>query len=206
MTTEERLESLERGLSAAKLRNKYLLIGLVILAIAWAFTSTTGTVQAQAGENIIQAESFELVDSQGTVRAALVVHDDEPGLALYDENGTVRAALGMSEFGPVLGLADENGNLRATLGVSDELGPGLYLYDEIGNVRAGLDVRELGSWLYLYDEIGNVRAGLSVIELGSGLYLYDENETLRAGLGVSDEFGPGLDLCDENGRLIWSAP
>ena len=32
MTTDERLEALEHGLSAAKRRNKYLLIGLLLLA------------------------------------------------------------------------------------------------------------------------------------------------------------------------------
>jgi len=127
MTIEERLESLERGLSAAKRRNKYLLIGLVVLAIAWAFTSTTGTVHAQAGGNIIQAEGFELVDSQGNVRARLTMLDSGPGPA-FDENGNTQAGQDVIDGGPMLGLYDENETLRAGMVVygSDPL---LWLSD-----------------------------------------------------------------------------
>jgi len=111
MTIEERLEALERGLSAAKRRNKYLLIGLVLLAVAWAFTSATGTVQAQAGDKIIRAEKFELVDPQGRVRALLSVSDEiGPELGLFDENGKLRAGLIVSDKGPALDLLDENGH------------------------------------------------------------------------------------------------
>jgi hypothetical protein len=154
MTTEERLESLERGLSAAKRRNKYLLIGLVALAVAWAFTITTRTVRAQSNENIVQAERFELVDSEGNVCAELSVFDSGPGLVLYDENGTIRAGLTVSdESGPGLSLFDENETFRARLAVSDAFGPGLALYDENEKNRAKLAVLdEFGPGLYLYDE------------------------------------------------------
>jgi len=131
MTIEERLEALERGLSAAKRRNKYLLIGLVVLAIGWAFTSTTGTVQAQGGENIVRAEKFELVDSQGNVRAALAVTDSGPTLEFYDENGKTRAALNVFDSGPMLRLYDESETFRAVLAVSYDV-PWLCLLDANG--------------------------------------------------------------------------
>lgn len=96
--------------------NKYLLIGLGILAIAWAFTSTMGTVQAQAGNNIIQAEGFELVDSQGLVRARLTMLDSGPGPDFdANANGNVRAGQDVIDGGPMLGLYDEGEILRAGL-------------------------------------------------------------------------------------------
>jgi hypothetical protein len=153
MTTEERLEALERGLSAAKRRNRYLLIGLVVLAVAWAFTITTRTVRAQSNENIVQAERFELVDSEGNVCAELSVFGSGPGLVLYDKDGAIRAGLTVSdESGPGLSLFDENETFRARLAVSDS-GPGLALYDENEKNRAKLAVLDaFGPGLYLYDE------------------------------------------------------
>jgi hypothetical protein len=118
MTTEERLEALERGLSAAKRRNKYLLIGLVVFALGFGFTITTGAVQAQPDENIIRAEMFELVDSQGNTRARLGVDDSGSALlALSDKNGEPRVVLSVTDIGPGLGMFDD-------------LGPGLELLDE----------------------------------------------------------------------------
>ncbi len=154
MTIEERLESLERGLSAAKRRNKYLLIGLVLLAVAWALTSATGTVQAQAGENIIRAERFELVDSQGRVRGVLSATDDGAGLYLYDENGKG----------------------CATLCVSDELGPGLAVCDANGTSRAMLDVLDGDPELVLYRADGTGRAGQTVLDRAAGLGLFRWDE------------------------------
>jgi hypothetical protein len=128
MTIEERLETLERGLSAAKRRNRYLLIGLVVLGIAWAGTITTGCVQTQTGDKAIRTEKIEVVDSQGRVRASLGVADGGPALAMYDEKGKPRAGLVVTEKVPGLFLYDENGKLRASLGVADD-GPGLLLRD-----------------------------------------------------------------------------
>ena len=151
MTTQERLEALERGLSAAKRRNKYLLIGLVLLAVAWAFTSTTGTVQAQTGENVVRAERFELVDSEGRVRAGLGVFNGMPGLLLYDANGTNRVELSVSDRGTGLFLYDANETPRAKLLASDD-GSALGLFDTNGKHRAGLTVlAEIGPELYLWD-------------------------------------------------------
>jgi len=178
MTTQERLEALERGLSAAKRRNKYLLIGLVLLAVAWAFTSIAGIVQTRARDKIIRAEGLELVDSRGNVRITL----------------------GMTEFGPALRLFDENGRFRASLIVSDN-GPALALCDENETPRAGLTVTEFGPGLCLYDKNGKGCADLKVSDDGPMLDLFDENGTFRAGLGASV-----LVLADEKGCPVWFAP
>ncbi len=226
MTTEERLVALERGLAAAGRRNKYLLIGLVVLAVGWAFTSTTRTVQAQADENIIRAEKFELVDSQGRVRAVLGlgISDNETGLTLFDENGMPRIVLAKLDSGMCLSMFDENGTGCAELSISDA-GTGLLsLSDKNGTCRASLSVLDSGPRLRLFDENGTLRTALNetglslcdengtfravlfVLDSMMGLGLNDENETCRARLVVSDEFGPDLYLSDENERSIWRAP
>ena len=214
MTTEERLEALERkteeqrrGLSVAKRRNKYLLIGLVILAIAWAFTSTTETVQAQAGGNIIQAEGFELVDSQGHVRAMLSLIDNEPRLTLFSENGTLFVSLGglNGEPGQALALCDENGMPRIALQVRDSE-PELILQDENGMIRAGLVIYNGEPQLSLFGEDGVSTIGLGVSYDGSVLAFGDKNGVPRASIGFLDEYGSRLELNDRNGRIIWSAP
>jgi len=150
VTTEERLENLERELARAKRRNRRLLaaVGLVagVFAVAW-IVPGTDTAHAVAGAGIanraeaqgsgvppvIRAGQFELVDGNGKVRAVLEVTKDRPRLALYDETGKSRVILNASKHGPGLALFDENGRIRALLNVSKD-GPrlGLFGADEKG--------------------------------------------------------------------------
>ena len=156
MTIENRLEALERGLSAAKRRNRYLLVGLVVLAVIWAFTSIMGPVQAKAGENIIRAEGFELVDSHGHTSAVLGVTSRGPVLGLYDENGELRVGLTVFNGEPGLSLLDENGKFRAVLDVTDFVGPRLLMRDENGQPRASMVIVDGEPRLYLDDENGRL--------------------------------------------------
>ncbi len=171
MTTEKRLASLERS-------NKYMLIGLVVLAVGWAFTSTTQTVQAQADENIVRAEGFELVDAQGRVLASLDVLDMSMLLLLGIINDeTEMDKLTAPDSMTALSLCDENGMPRAVLCET-----GLHLYDET-----------LTSFLNLgMSYSGRPRLGMSYRE---GLI----------SLGVFGS-GPELEFYENNGRTIWSAP
>ena len=63
-----------------------------------------GKTQAPVRE-VIRAERFELVDSQGRKRAVLVLTREGLLLALYDEAKKVRATLGAVPEGPALVLA-----------------------------------------------------------------------------------------------------
>jgi hypothetical protein len=160
MTTEERLEKLERELAAAKRRNHWLLtiMALIIggLTLVWTLTKTTSAAYAQEAEavqKIIRASEFVLVDENGKIRAALSVSKDGAGLTLWDENGKFRASLSANKDGTMLGLRDENGKLRASLSAVKD-GPGLDLFDENGKPRAGLAVLKDGSLLHLKDENG----------------------------------------------------
>jgi len=193
MTTEERLENLERELARTKRRNRWLVavVGLAVvgLILAWTWNKTTATVQAQAvggAEKVIRANAFILEDENGKTRA--------------------RLGLGLNNAGPVaLDLFDENGKDRVEL-VADMYEPRIRLYDEKGKARAWLRVGKDGSpSLDLRDENGEIRAMVSLDEYGACLHLSDENGKIRAWLRVLKD-GPSLLLSDENRKTIWSAP
>ena len=121
MTTEERLEILERELARAKKWNLWVLASLSLavglFALGWYFTGTTGRAAEEVVKEV-RANKFTLVDAKGRSRAMLGLIEGGPGLALYDENGEVRVWLAVSKDGPGLSLADENGK---TAGIIEPL-------------------------------------------------------------------------------------
>ena len=94
MTTEERMEKLERELARAKRRNRWLAvvlltIGATALAVTALSAPSIPTALAEAGGpvNEVRASRFVLVDETGKTRAGLAVDKDGPGLGLVDEKG-----------------------------------------------------------------------------------------------------------------------
>jgi hypothetical protein len=144
MTTEERLEKLERELACAHRRSRWLLAVLVLavggLCLARTWTSTTALAQAQgaiATPRAVRASEFILEDENGKTRASLNVGKDGPGLTLYSENGKGCAGLSVCTDTPSLFLRDKNDRLRADLALSKN-GPTLNLFDENGKPRVAL--------------------------------------------------------------------
>ena len=140
------------------------------------------------GAKVVQAERFELVDSDGKVRATLgfTVEGREggPTLNLSDEDGKARAVLVLTPGGsPSLGLFD--GQRGAVLYVQRHTGPGLSLYDKEGKILAEMGI----------DEDGNPRMDLS-----------DKGRRRRASLWLDRAGSPGLALHDKDGKVIWEAP
>jgi len=113
MTTEERLENLERelkktkaGLTASKRRNRWMLGGVALLILGCL------AIAATPGNNrTIRANTFILEDANGKPRASMSMDKDGPSLVMCDANGKTRAGMSASEDGSGLVLADENGNL-----------------------------------------------------------------------------------------------
>ena len=212
MTTEERLEKIERELAAAKRCNHWLLTIVVLtvggLGLVWTLTKTMPAAYAQEAEavqKVIRANGFVLVDEKGKERAVLAVVKSVPRLSLFDENGKPRAGLGVDKDGPRLSLFDENGKPRAGLSVPKD-GPMLSLWDENGKTaRVVLAVTKDGPALALVDENGMPRVGLNVSEDMPQLILFDEKVNPRAGMIVMKD-GPQLVFSDENRKPIWSAP
>jgi len=178
MTTEERLEKLERELGSAKRRNRWLVtaVALTVAGLSLGWTLTTAIPAARA-------KGVAAVPK--TVRAREFV--------LVDERGTMRAMLGMGGE-PVLILADEKGLTRAMLTVNANGGGSLFLHDKNNRTRIGLSAGEKGSMLFLNDENENHRAVFGVAEtvtLDGKTITYPESSLLL--------FGP-------DGKVIWQAP
>jgi|WetSurMetagenome_2_1015567.scaffolds.fasta_scaffold54649_3 hypothetical protein len=97
-----------------------------ILIVIWGLLLAGGGL-AQAQQQTVQAQKFELVDSQGKVRAALTtVESDNPALVFYDNNGKIRLLLRLREIEgyPFLALGDNNEKPLAYLKINPE-GSGL---------------------------------------------------------------------------------
>lgn len=87
------------------------------------FSSAPAFAQGEpAIEKCIQAESFQLLDPGGNVRAELCIGPDgNPGLAMIDENFVTRVRFALGQGGrPSLSLTDENRRLRAHIPLDEE--------------------------------------------------------------------------------------
>jgi hypothetical protein len=107
MTTEERLEKLEKELAGAK------------------------TIRAERFEVVDSAGNVRAVLSVGLTPAKL----GQLGLELFGQDGkTCRAVLGTKDGSPLLVLCDQNGKTRAGLSVAADGTPRLELLDQNGKV------------------------------------------------------------------------
>ncbi len=162
MTTEERVERLERELVATKQWNRRLLIGLGLAGgmfiLVWSFTNAAGTAQAQEAkkaEKVIRANRFILENENGVASAVMVANKAGTALTLADENGKTRVILAAAKTATALALNDENGRTRAEMSVT-KTETSLKLTDENGRTRAALAVIKDGTGLVLFDENGKV--------------------------------------------------
>ena len=163
MTTEERLEKLERTTRRYRILLGVVVLGVVVLGPRL-LMEDGGTEEA-----IVSAKRFQLVDDRGETLALLSSSEGEPGLALFDDKGELRTMLTMTEAGSKLIFNDDKGVSRMLL---DE--PGLSLFDDKGEHRVGLFVTEGGSGLGLTDNNGKTRVLLGVHPDTLGLALYDD--------------------------------
>ena len=215
MTTEERLEKLERELAHAnRLNRRLIVVAVVCMAIisGWACLAQPdrpGTAQAEAPAAAsvlkeVRARSFVLEDENGKTRADLAVGKDGVGMAMFDENGKTRVGLATTKDGSRLRLFGENQVDRTEL-VADKDGGGLGLVNDDGKIRVGLIILKDGAGLTLSDASGQ-SVLLKTNKDGPGtkanatLILLDQNNKVRASLGLVKE-GPALGLFDENGKF-----
>jgi len=131
MTTEERLDVLERELARLKFRNRWLVAVVVLsilgLGLASTWTLTTASAQdrlAGLSPKILRGTELVLEDEDGKHTATLRASQDGVHLALGDENRLIRASLEMDlREGPSLKLRDKDGKIRAILGVHQTVNP-----------------------------------------------------------------------------------
>ena len=159
MTTDERLEKLERELSRARTRFRWLVVGagLCVQSVAVIYAigqyQTTFLPRATEAGKEIRANNFVLEDANGQPRASLGMDEDGLVLRMRYENGNIGAALCLHDEKAVLSLSDNNGKPRAVLGLAKKM-PLLCLYDEREEPRATLALLADGPHLVLRDEKG----------------------------------------------------
>ena len=159
MTTEERLEALEKELACAKRRNRWSLTGaalVFILGVALCGTASGPSKAQPAGGalNEVRASKFTLVNQDGTTRASLAVIESGAELVLYDAQEKARTLLTVAKTGPELDLLDgaqEKG--RASLAVAAG-SSSLTLCDTLGKPRIDLGVAKTGPLLAFSDAQG----------------------------------------------------
>ncbi len=178
MTTEQRLENLERELARTKRRMRWLLVsvflgaGLVVLATAWMLSPDKAL-------------------AENAVKAPIIIHANT--LILDDENGKARAMLNVTKDGPALFVYDKQSKTSVVLGVLKD-GPVLAMLDENGEQRIGLDVKKDGTALNLFDETGKPRVTVGAGATGTldgKKALYPESTIL---------------LSNKEGKVVWQAP
>lgn len=182
MTTEERVEKLERELATAKRRSCVMLVATA-MTVAGMFLLGAGN---SAVQKLVRAQEFDVVDPTGKTRADLSLVDGQPALRVFDQNDTVRAELGLGGSGiPFLCLYDQNGNVRTTLSMGVSGQPGLELWGQDNSIRAQ----------FRLDRSGQPFLGFS-----------DQSDMLRARLYLGESGQPVLNLCDQNGKVVWGSP
>jgi hypothetical protein len=204
MTTDERIENLEKGLASARRLNRWLLAAVGLALGVWILAGTFGPTMAAApagGAAVkeIRANRFVVEDANGKPRASLEVFNDNPRLALYDESDKPLASLCANKDGGLLSLG---GKAIAALNTG-KTGAALMLMDMNGKLKNVMLGAAFG--LSLADENGKRRVSLSTDKDGPKLVLEDENGQGRVGLGAPKD-GPALLLADEKGKVIWHAP
>ncbi len=169
MTTDERLEAVERALAASMDRGRLLLIvtGLImiIFSLVWVMVLRGVTRANEAADEAARAQA-DGADVAAVLRAR--------SFELIDPQGEIRAVLRVTQGGSVLGLRDANGRSRATL-TADNAEPALGLLTRTGKHRALLTAAEDGTRLILGDERGYPHVAVVTTPGGSGISLYDEN-------------------------------
>ena len=208
MTTEERLAKLEKDLSTANRRNRWLMaiVGIVALGVglSWVMAVTSGPALASKTNDesqVIRAAGFVLVDDQGRERGVFSMSGANPMLALFDEHRGNGVLLISSAMDTGLSLADGNDNVRARLTLTDE-GPSLSM-GEINSGRVHLTAREDGSGLTLSAGNGDATTFLFAQMSSHGLQIQDKTGKPRI-IMAQESGNPSLSFRDENdGTRLW---
>jgi len=98
MTTEERLEKLERKIEEMQ---------TVIRTTRLCIVDNKGRYRARLGMNNGKPE-LDMKDANGEVRAMMFVDSEGPRMDMKDANGKTRAALAVLKDGGWLGILDAN--------------------------------------------------------------------------------------------------
>jgi hypothetical protein len=203
MTTEERLEELQRQFARAKRQTLWMAaVGVAVavglgLALLGTWTKTTAIVHDQGagdGPKVIRARGISLEDEDGKVRAMWAVPKEGPQMKLFDENEEMCALLTADKDGPRFTLCDQNNGKGLIQLMATSGGPCMILTGRDHKPRLMLSVAYDRPRLTLTDEKAQIRAALGAREttMPDGTELQHPESSLWL-------FGP-------DGKALWSAP
>lgn len=123
MTTEERLEKLERELKRANRRNRWLLAGVSlcigVVVVVWVFGLAAMTARAAGGAvKQVRATEFILEDENGMPLASLTVIKGFPTLLMRDKTDNIVVSLSIAQAGPGLVLHNKKDKSSVALAVN----------------------------------------------------------------------------------------
>jgi hypothetical protein len=219
MTTEERIEKLERSVR----QQRRVMVGICSLAFlclaVWLLVRVArqGQTPAAAGaDRVVRARELILIDESGAVRARMGMEKGEgggwPRLTFYNWRGDAIVELSTTATLPSLTLSGA-GRRAAVLSAAGTEGgnPGLELYGDEGGEKTTLGLPYQG--LKYYDANEQERAALEVGILGPTLVFSNPEGEPVMDLSMSRKAGAMgrknsyyLILCDAEGNPIWGAP
>ncbi len=88
--------------------------------------------------DVVQAQQFILVDSNGNKQAGLFATATGPTMQFYDDRQVLRAAIGWAPGASSVQLFDADGHMRATIAAFDSGEPMVQLFDSEGHATKTL--------------------------------------------------------------------
>jgi hypothetical protein len=132
-----------------------------------------GSQQPQI-QGSIQAQSFELVDNEGVVRARFAMTRSGPALTMTDYQGRPRFGIAVAPAGTALSVFGPSGDVAAQLAVAEQ-GPGLTLSYADGAPGVSLSARtDSTAAVVVSDPRNRSLASIGVRSDGTGFVSLDE--------------------------------
>ncbi|MCK4850670.1 MAG: hypothetical protein KAT11_04920 [Phycisphaerae bacterium] len=176
-------------------RKQYIVALLVLIlagfiggaATTWLFTPRVvfAATPEQGDPQVLRAQGFELVDSQGKVRAMLNLCDNDKGANLT--------------------FIDQVGEVRALLGINKDM-PGFSFFDRTGQMRVALGVLDNKAVLGFSDLKGTQRVGIGAVEQGASLeFSGPQNSQARIVVKIENN-EPSIGIAESDGKMLWKTP
>ena len=100
MTTDERLQRLEKEVARTRRGFLFLVLALAVCALVWTVgLDKPAGAAGPVGPNIVSANQFDLVDPNGKVRMSLEMASMGPALSVFSRSGQRQAVLLAHECG-----------------------------------------------------------------------------------------------------------
>lgn len=161
-------------------------------------TTTKPATTTPSVPQVIKAQTIQLTDSAGNIRASMGAAVDGPAVfRLFDKDG--HATVSIDSDGKITVLNSE-GKPKVTVGqMGDEYGIGLY--NSKGEIRADLTMSDDEPIICMRDASGNIRSMFYILDDEPFLTLSDgKNDGASLAFNVKESI-PAIGMWDKNGKL-----